>query len=496
MYSLFSHNAYKYKVPQVFIGKNTINRMRIILNERQLAALRKSDVLSEDVFVSNIDNKKKRLGLSYLKGGSAIRRNKYKGESLKTDKMDSVGSDTYEVPLKNGMMSYNITSINGTEVMHYFKNHFNKKKTSAKVDGEEYELVMEDAEFREFMEQFINKVGYVVSSKTEEMDIDDGRYLSIFPVPSSSNFNETMVEVMSRNRIKVNGLITRKVDGDVLRKDVSNIEKDENFVQNNKDFYDAPYSSYDKFGEGAKEYKGTNMNQLDNEINRFGRLEDIKAQIEILNAMTENRRGKSKGRLLTIWNNIKSGIAAGQKIRQSTIKKLDDLFTEYQEGVEKLRDIARYYDTARGQDNAQHLEKVAQAIKYAKGPSIERRKNEILEYLRENGFGKRINKAKLYDVCMWEPANFEIKKLSNGTRLGMKNLFAFDDEKLKKEIDAIKNSVLVIFDDNISGGATLSDICYQFKKLGIENIIPITFGKMKVKNMMGTTMPNHKFNMT
>ena len=113
--------------------------MRIILTESQLAALRKSDVLSEDVFVSNIDNKKKRLGLSYLKGGSAIRRNKYKGESLKTDKMDYVGSDTYEVPLKNGMMSYNITSINGTEVMHYFKNHFSNKKTSAKVDGEEYE---------------------------------------------------------------------------------------------------------------------------------------------------------------------------------------------------------------------------------------------------------------------------------------------------------------------------------------------------------------------
>lgn len=457
--------------------------------------LANKQMLNEDVFVSDIDNNKKTLGLSYLKGGSSTRRNKYKGESLKTDKMDAGGSDTYEVPLKGGMMSYNITSINGQEVMHYFKNHFMKKKTSATLDGEEYELIMEDAEFREFMEQFVNKVGAVIESKASEMDTDEGRYLSIFPVPSSSNFNTTMVEVLSRNRIKINGLATRKVDDALLRKDTTKVAKDEEFVEKNREFYDAKASVYDKFGENSKENRGTNLNQLDNTVNRFGRLEDIKKQLEKLNAMTENRRGYPTGSLLMAWQAIKHSIVQGRNIRQTTIEKLDNLFRQYQEGVEKLRDIAQYYDTARNQMNRQHLEKIVQAIKYAKGPSIEKRKYEILDFLKEHGYGKGYIRSKLYDVCMWEPKNFQIKNFDNGTRLGLKNLFAFDEEKLRQEINSIKQSVLVIFDDNISGGATLSDICYQFKKLGIENIIPITFGKMKVKNMMGTSLPNYKFNM-
>ena len=42
----------------------------------------------------------------------------------------------------------------------------------------------------------------------------------------------------------------------------------------------------------------------------------------------------------------------------------------------------------------------------------------------------------------------------------------------------------VSINDNISGGATLSDVCYQCKQLGIENIIPITFGRMYQSNTM------------
>ena len=37
----------------------------------------------------------------------------------------------------------------------------------------------------------------------------------------------------------------------------------------------------------------------------------------------------------------------------------------------------------------------------------------------------------------------------------------------------------------ISGGATLSDICMQAKQLGIEYIIPITFGEMQMKYNLG-----------
>ena len=56
--------------------------------------------------------------------------------------------------------------------------------------------------------------------------------------------------------------------------------------------------------------------------------------------------------------------------------------------------------------------------------------------------------------------------------------FSKNSEIVQQELDKIKNTVFVIFDDNI-GGATLSDICLQAKKLGINYIIPITFGKMR-----------------
>ena len=54
-------------------------------------------------------------------------------------------------------------------------------------------------------------------------------------------------------------------------------------------------------------------------------------------------------------------------------------------------------------------------------------------------------------------------------------------DNTENEIKRIQNTVFVIFDDNVSGGATLSDICYQCKKLGINYLVPITFGEMRTK---------------
>jgi hypothetical protein len=64
-------------------------------------------------------------------------------------------------------------------------------------------------------------------------------------------------------------------------------------------------------------------------------------------------------------------------------------------------------------------------------------------------------------------------------------------------MEKIKGTVFVIFDDNISGGATLSDICYQAKKLGINYIVPITFGVMREKykiGMMNINRPTNGWN--
>ena len=66
--------------------------------------------------------------------------------------------------------------------------------------------------------------------------------------------------------------------------------------------------------------------------------------------------------------------------------------------------------------------------------------------------------------------------------MGVKNLFQpnkdIPQEEIQKEVEKTKGGIVVIFDDNVSGGGTLSDICMGLQKLGMENIIPITFGKM------------------
>lgn len=85
-----------------------------------------------------------------------------------------------------------------------------------------------------------------------------------------------------------------------------------------------------------------------------------------------------------------------------------------------------------------------------------------------------------------QPEDFQIKNLSNDVRMGLKNYFMVDADIVEKEMNKIKGTVFVIFDDNISGGATLSDICLQAKQLGIEYIIPITFGEMQKKYSLGT----------
>ena len=70
-----------------------------------------------------------------------------------------------------------------------------------------------------------------------------------------------------------------------------------------------------------------------------------------------------------------------------------------------------------------------------------------------------------------------------------------DPELVKNELNKINGTIFVIFDDNISGGATLSDICYQCDQLGIKNIVPITFGVMNEKWTLGRmplTIPSEK----
>lgn len=156
-------------------------------------------------------------------------------DMLKTNLMDNnSGQTTYEVKLKGGFTSYNITDINGTEVMHYFKRKFSNEETRIKLGDTEYDLEMQDSEFRNFMVQFLNKVNAVVEYRARQfMENNKGLTFSniyIYPVPSSSNFNNEMVKRIVKNNHTIDNLPVSAISSSILKKDTSNLEKDTDFI--------------------------------------------------------------------------------------------------------------------------------------------------------------------------------------------------------------------------------------------------------------------------
>ena len=69
--------------------------------------------------------------------------------------------------------------------------------------------------------------------------------------------------------------------------------------------------------------------------------------------------------------------------------------------------------------------------------------------------------------------NFEIKSIEDKRRRSLEGLFGINPELNGIQQD-LKGKHVVIFDDNISSGATLDDICLELQKNGVASILPIT----------------------
>ena len=447
--------------------------------------------INEDVFINGISNNKNKniANLTYKRNNNgSIARNRGNMTSLdmlKTNLMDNnSGQTTYEVKLKGGITSYNITDINGTEVMHYFKRKFSHEEARIKLGDTEYDLEMQDSEFRNFMVQFLNKVNAVVEYRARQfMENNKGLTFSniyIYPVPSSSNFNIEMVKRIVKNNHTIDNLPVSAISSSILKKDTSNLEKDTDFIDKNRDYYNS--ERWQTGGNG-----GSHMQAVDNDLNRLSRLESVKAEIDKANEFTKIENRKQTGSLLSQLNYVSARLNNPEKYGAPTlksIKKLYDLYIGYQEAVKNITIAGEYYDTIAHKYHKPHLKKVAEAIKYSKGPSIEGRTQRILQILKEYNMTNGLP-VKPYDICMWQPANFQIKKLGNDSRMALKNYFSINNDSSEAELKNTDNSIVVIFDDNISGGATLSDICYQLQKIGVKYMIPITFGKMKTSYSQG-----------
>lgn len=130
------------------------------------------------------------------------------------------------------------------------------------------------------------------------------------------------------------------------------------------------------------------------------------------------------------------------------------------------------------EDTKQRIKDAKKAIGMGKG------KEKFVKYVDPKdiggidveGNGKKIARAR----------DFEIKSLDDKTRKAIENLFTLNDDLSKyktstgEEIygvpieDKIKDKNIIIFDDNISSGATLDDMCLTLLKNGAKKVLPIT----------------------
>ena len=458
--------------------------MKITLNEQDIYNLI-NKILNEVVYADNrkIDTKKKKLGITYSKGNYA-KGNQKASDKLVTDKMESNDDNTYEVPLKGGIISYNITDIKGTDIMHYFKktwaNRNQKANMDVTIDGkkESYELEMEENELKEFINTFINKVKRVIDSwiAKNKNNLNNFSGISIYPVPSSSNFNNKFVKE-ELSQLNIGGFKPIIIDSNLLQKDLRNLQRDNDFINKNKEFYN------DYFANGRPEM-GTINQRLFNHVRKYEALKSLDSFIDDINIA-------AKKLLIFIQNN------KNKELTEKTINTLVRLYTEYIDKIRYCYHIS--YITNTGDEGDIRNDKILQPIKYSKGPSIEARSNLIWKmvkpYLRNKICpvdNKPYRTQTVTPLCYWKRPDFEIKSLRNSERLGLKNYYNPNNANLnpnnlfdfQTELEKIKGTIFLIFDDNISGGATLSDVCYQCKQLGIENIIPITFGRMYQSNTM------------
>lgn len=456
--------------------KITLDDIKQMVNECIYAILNENVYMDKD----KINTKKKEIGLTYRKNSNNVNalRNGGTADYLKTDKMDdSSNSDTYIVKLKNGIDSYNITRIMGMEVMHFFKKFWDNDKAILKVKNQDsstvddYELTMLEKERQQFLDQFTSKVEVVLTDfinkniKNEEDIVG----ISLYPVKSSSKFNIKMVNEMSD--MSVLGLPVQIIGDSLLVKDLRNLEKDTDFIKRNQEFYDNDYTAMEKFD------MGTVTQNLDSAINKYNSLNDVWKLLPKLNEYV-----KTLKRLYYDYNT--------KGLSEKMLNKLAEIYKSYYDTLQKCYGV-KYIDAVSGAERKIRKDKIIVAQKYTKGPSVEKRSADIWDLVKNNLKGQKspvTNKPyKMVDVCVWDKKSFEIKYLSNSIRLGLKNIYNpnTDDEYVKNELERINNTLFVIFDDNVSGGATLGDICYQCKKLGIKNLVPITFGQMEESNTIG-----------
>lgn len=154
----------------------------------------------------------------------------------------------------------------------------------------------------------------------------------------------------------------------------------------------------------------------------------------------------------------------------------DKEINQLQQDIEHWRQDADIYELRQEVDKLNDEIVLSRSLKKRGRPTKEiQNKKELIKNLEERiallRKGRK-GKDKTKDAN-GRAKNFEIKSIEDRRRRSIEGLFEINPN-LRGIQQSLKDKNIIIFDDNISSGATLDDICLELEKYKVKSILPIT----------------------
>lgn len=183
--------------------------------------------------------------------------------------------------------------------------------------------------------------------------------------------------------------------------------------------------------------------------------------------------------------NLKINLVMAKKIgmNDEEIAKLQNKI-EYLKKDEDIRDFRRKIEQLK-----QEVESMLTHKRGRPSKAITDKRNEIEAYNTLIKANRRRGVDPTLDKATGKIKSMQIKNLDDRQRNAIDGLFVFNDTQYPSKTYSkngeeftysqsmrFRNKVVLVFDDNLSSGATLDMMCESLKKLGAKMIIPITLG--------------------
>lgn len=171
---------------------------------------------------------------------------------------------------------------------------------------------------------------------------------------------------------------------------------------------------------------------------------------------------------------INTAIAKKLGLSDVDIQKLQKRVDKWK-GDEDIRDVRRKIDELK--DEIADIISIRGKKRGRIPNDIIKRQDKINMYnqdIKQLRAGKRGLDPTL-DKTTGRVKDWQIKSIDDRERRTLEGVFTINP-KYQYIQHRLKDKHIIIFDDNISSGATLDDICLSLQKLGVASIIPFTLG--------------------